>query len=420
MKTIEVVIKITERCNIDCSYCYVFNKADQSYKEHPALISIDTVTQLARFLEDAVSKHSIDRVMIDFHGGEPLLIGKRRFSNICNIFMERLAPYCQVQFNLQTNAMLIDNEWISLLSHYQVQVGVSLDGPEEINDLERVDHRGKGTYQRAIAGLRQLSAAYDEGAIPHVGILCVANPNLDAARIFDHFVYDLKLTQFDFLLPIESHDDFQSNSLGGYINFFNAVFKKATEKCHQDVSIRIINNSIGPLISGNKYVIGARSARAGDHLIVTVSSNGDIGPDDSLRCLEGNLFNELNVYRNTYDDLLASPLYKMIFLAEDSIPDDCRSCAWKQVCRGGAANGRLINRYRSGSGFNNRSISCEVLDDLFSEAAAYLLKNGLGYDTLEENLLGEHMIWGAYTQDQIANEEKVIGRSLKRIDALEI
>jgi len=34
-KTIEVVLKLTERCNIDCTYCYVFNKGDESYKKHP-------------------------------------------------------------------------------------------------------------------------------------------------------------------------------------------------------------------------------------------------------------------------------------------------------------------------------------------------------------------------------------------------
>lgn len=71
---LEVVLKIVERCNIDCTYCYFFNGQDESFKKHPKSISKNTVNQVSVFLKAAIDDLHIDEIMIIFHGGEPMTI----------------------------------------------------------------------------------------------------------------------------------------------------------------------------------------------------------------------------------------------------------------------------------------------------------------------------------------------------------
>lgn len=67
MKTLEIVLKITERCNINCTYCYIFNKGDESYKSNPPLIKEETILASKKFLLDSIINHGVTDIQIDFH-----------------------------------------------------------------------------------------------------------------------------------------------------------------------------------------------------------------------------------------------------------------------------------------------------------------------------------------------------------------
>lgn len=71
------VIKTAERCNINCTYCYFFNKNDQSYKIHPPIMSKITLQQVADFMLEGCEKFHIKHLIVCFHGGEPLMQKKR-------------------------------------------------------------------------------------------------------------------------------------------------------------------------------------------------------------------------------------------------------------------------------------------------------------------------------------------------------
>ncbi|KKO47564.1 hypothetical protein VT06_16350 [Arsukibacterium sp. MJ3] len=79
MKTLEIVLKITERCNINCSYCYVFNKSDTSSISRPPLLKKGVLETLVDFVSKAIDSDGFEKIMFDFHGGEPLLLGKSKF-----------------------------------------------------------------------------------------------------------------------------------------------------------------------------------------------------------------------------------------------------------------------------------------------------------------------------------------------------
>jgi uncharacterized protein len=395
-KTLEVVVKLTERCNINCTYCYVFNKGDETFKEHPPLMPLNVVDAMGSFLNDAAEKTGATEVIVIFHGGEPLIMKKRKFDQVCTNLRALITAPEKLRFCIQTNGMLVDEEWIELFDKHQIAVGVSIDGPKEENDRYRIDHQGRGTYDRVAKGIHLLREARDEGLIPGMGVLSVANPRLDGGLVYRHFVDELKLDNFDFLLPIDPHDGFNYLDNEGYSRFLCQVFDEWVRDNNPIVSVRIIAKAISALKSGKRLVEDVQNAYAGGHAVFTVASNGDLGPDDTLRTAYPGLFGNFNVLSAKYEDYVSSPLQKRLVQAEMTLPTDCADCSWKNVCRGGAANGRLINRFSHKAGFNNTSVVCDALQKFYGHVAAYLLKSGLSYKALEAGLIQSDATFGSY------------------------
>lgn len=254
-RTIEVVVKVTERCNINCSYCYVFNKGDIAFKAHPPYMTFDTVTHLAKFLASATTESQTDMVIVDFHGGEPLMMKKTRFSKMCELLRTAVGRVCPIQFKLQTNGVLIDSDWISIFEKYRIAIGVSLDGDREMNDLYRIDHKGNGTYDATIAGVRKVQTGVAEKRIPGFGILSVSNPLMDGVKTFNHYADELKVQNLDFLLPIDSHDSFSGfEHVRGYGKFLCDAFDQWVAGDNPSQHVRISVNTVGFMRNGANWV----------------------------------------------------------------------------------------------------------------------------------------------------------------------
>ncbi|MER7043403.1 cyclophane-forming radical SAM peptide maturase AmcB [Streptomyces jumonjinensis] len=141
-----VVVQPTTWCNLDCAYCYLpFRRLSHQMSPEVAgalAASVATLTE---------SGHPMGVV---WHGGEPLAVGPRRFTTLLAPF-EALRREGRVHHYVQTNATLISDAWCDLLIAHDVQVGVSIDGPAALN-AERVDLRGKPTFERTLRGIERL------------------------------------------------------------------------------------------------------------------------------------------------------------------------------------------------------------------------------------------------------------------------
>ena len=113
---LDVVLKIAERCNLACPYCYYFFQENDLYKSSPALISEATVRDVAAFLRRGVQELDIQHLYIGLHGGEPLLLPKKRFDALCRTLREELSDVTNVHLGLQTNGTRVDKEWVSLFA----------------------------------------------------------------------------------------------------------------------------------------------------------------------------------------------------------------------------------------------------------------------------------------------------------------
>src|SRR5438045_2169871 len=153
-----IVIKLAALCNLNCSYCYVYNHEDQSYLQRPRFISDETYDRALHAVRRYCERRAGHRMGITFHGGEPTLVGPRRFDELARRAKSIVGDHLK-RLSIQTNALLIDDEWIDVLTRHGVNVGISLDGPADVHDLTRVDHAGKGSHRGTLRGLRQVQQA---------------------------------------------------------------------------------------------------------------------------------------------------------------------------------------------------------------------------------------------------------------------
>jgi len=140
-----LVLKLTNVCNIDCTYCY-----NGGVDDGEALTEAQGVEILRRALDQCPVG-----LNVVLHGGEPL-VERERIGQLCEFAVQYAAEQNkQVYFNIQTNATLLNDAALDLIDRYDIGVGVSLDGPGALNAL-RINHGGQPTVDRVWRGIERL------------------------------------------------------------------------------------------------------------------------------------------------------------------------------------------------------------------------------------------------------------------------
>ena len=118
MRVDTVLLKVASRCNLDCSYCYVYNMGDDSWRTMPKRmdpqVMAETCAQLGRL--QVAQDHPFAVVL---HGGEPLLLGAVRLGEIFSLLRSELGRGCSI--NVQTNGVLIDDTVLNLCAEHGVR-----------------------------------------------------------------------------------------------------------------------------------------------------------------------------------------------------------------------------------------------------------------------------------------------------------
>ncbi|MBL8512263.1 MAG: radical SAM protein [Betaproteobacteria bacterium] len=382
---VEVVLKLTERCNINCTYCYMFNMGNDDYLAHPIYIDSAVIEKVAAFLAKGVQELSAKRIRIDFHGGEPLMLKPARFDWLCEKLRREIEPFAAIEFAMQTNGMLINEEWLALFEKHRVGIGISIDGPQDLHDAHRVDHQGKGTHAKVIEGIQRAQKAASEKRLPVPGFLTVINPDHDGGRIYRHLVDDLGATSMNFLLPMWSHDSIPSGAAEKLGKYLCSVFDEWVKDDNLKIKVRILHQTMRAMTAGSGFVAALEGIRANEFALLTIASNGDLGPDDELKPLN---FGQgtCNVSNTSLVDFLNSDLMTYLDDVAHTLPVDCYECPWQNYCRGGAQHGSLINRFSSKAEFQNKSALCDGLRSYYSQVATYLLEHDTPMDLLAASL----------------------------------
>src|ERR1700761_8707911 len=110
----QFVLKIASRCNLSCSYCYMYEMSDDSWREQPRHMAPATVRAVAQRISEHVDAHQLRNVQVVLHGGEPLLAGPARLAALAAELRD--AVKARVDLRVQTNGTLLSTEMIDVLA----------------------------------------------------------------------------------------------------------------------------------------------------------------------------------------------------------------------------------------------------------------------------------------------------------------
>lgn len=362
----------------------MFNKGNEDYLTHPAYIPESVIDDIVKFLVDGIHTLAIKRVSLIFHGGEPLMLKKGRFVSMCEKIATALMPITKLSMSVQTNAMLVDDDWIAIFERFQIKVGVSLDGPEDYHDLARVDHQNRGTHAGTLAGVLRLQAAHQQKRINAPGAICVINPAFDARRIYRHFVDDLGLHFLSFNLPMEHHDSFSQLDIDRTTAFVEDLFQEWVADDNPNIKIRMFDGMFRFFSGDQPYqqILPNFSTR---NILAVIASNGDISENDDFKIIN---FGQQcgNVKETSLSEFANSDVRHYIGDISAHMPERCQTCDWQNYCLAGTTHGLTVSRFSQRNGFDNPSVFCSTFQKLFSLGATYLLRNGLSVDVLRTSL----------------------------------
>lgn len=368
------ILKVANRCNIDCDYCYVFNSADQAWRRLPARMSVAVAGSAGGRIGEHAVAHDLSEVHVILHGGEPLLAGPRHMTALLDALRAGIPPDTRIHFELQTNGTLITEEWLDLFEKYRMAVGVSLDGPRTANDLHRLTRSSRSSAASAVRGIELLRSR------PHLfaGLLAVVDLANDPADVHDYLA-SFEPPVIDFNLPHATHDEPPHRNDPGlpeYGIWMSRVYDTWLAESGNRHSVRMLEDIVA-LSSGVRSSV--ESLGLAPAASIVIESDGSIEDVDTLRSVEeGASRLDADVYRHSFDMVRHHPKLAHRGLGKAALAEVCQVCPLLEVCGGGY----LPHRFSTAGGYRHPSVYCADLKHLIRHVHGSLREHGwhLGQD----------------------------------------
>lgn len=351
----EFIVKIHSRCDLSCDYCYMYEMADQSWRDRPRRMSSEIAEWTAMRIGEHVRAHGADRAALILHGGEPLLAGPELISYLVTATRKAAGTGVRVDARVQTNAVGLDDAYLRLFCELGIQVGVSLDGTAEAHDRHRRFASGRGSYAAVSAGLHRLAQA----PFRHLfnGLLCTIDLRNDPIATYEALAA-FRPPRIDFLLP---HGTWLAPPPGRvpqaadspYADWLITVFDHWYAA--PQTRVRLFEEIMQLILGGDASteVVGLSPSR-----MVVIETDGAIEQVDTLKvAYHGAPLTGLHVSRDSLDAALLLPGMVARQLGDRALSAECRTCDIHRICGGGL----YAHRYRPGTGFANPSVYCPDL-----------------------------------------------------------
>ncbi|AEH08054.1 MULTISPECIES: FxsB family cyclophane-forming radical SAM/SPASM peptide maturase [Protofrankia] len=353
----QFVLKVHSRCNLTCDYCYVYQMADQTWHSQPVTMSRSTAASAIDRIAEHASSHHLPLIHVILHGGEPLLAGREFISYLATTLREALPVSTVVEFGVQTNAVLLNEDLLQVFLEHQIGVGVSLDGTREAHDRHRRHPNGRGSHREVARALRLL------GTEPYrelfTGLLCTIDLDTDPLVAYEELL-EFNPPMIDFLLPHGNWTDPPPQRAGDsqstpYSDWLVPLFDRWYSAASQETNIRLFGEILALVLGGASHseAIGLTAAT-----LLVIETDGAIEQVDTLKSTYPDAAaTGLHITDHSFDAALAHPAIVARQIGLAALADTCQGCTVRDVCGGGY----YPHRYRAGAGFRNPSVYCPDL-----------------------------------------------------------
>lgn len=332
-------IQVSLNCNLACTYCFQ-NHAGK-------IIDLSTVEQI---LEKTVQSSSLDKsenktIQTFWHGGEPLLAGIDFFRKIIEI--ENRFTEVAFENRLQTNGTLLTDEFATFLVEHGFDLGFSLDGPEDLHDLQRrYKSSNKGSFKETLRGIELYREISDTDHFPIIAVITRDSLNRvdDIYDFFAELGAKVQLDIFDICCIDFSPDQKDRNRLFRLAptskevgQFLTVLFDRWFYDETRQVDFNELRNEVKMILQPDLILGDPYHKKRCDFRRTIFDPKGFAFSCDQYvndaRCALGNIHNDSIQSIMAKKHRLWEDIKRHVRISSENMA--CHKCAWGRQCSGG-------------------------------------------------------------------------------------
>ncbi len=344
---------VGSRCNLNCTYCYYLDK-ERFYGDNPPILPDDI---LENYIQQYIEANDTPEVTFVWHGGEPLMAGLGFYEKVIAYQNKYNTRRAKIVNSLQTNGVLLNDQWCRFFKKYDFLIGVSIDGPDEIYSAYRRNKSGENVFDKVLRGIKLLQAYQVE-----FNSLSVVNKMSEGrGREIYRFLKQIGVQYMQFLPSVDyvyKNNDYKerliispfvgdakqsydraewSVSAKGYGEFLIDVFDEWLVEDVGGVFVQIFDMTLCAWV-GQRPPVCSYQESCGDVLVV--EHNGDVYSCDHFVFPEYKLG---NIQTTKISEMLGSSQQLNFGLNKrNSLSGECLRCPYYFACRGECPKHRHI------------------------------------------------------------------------------
>ena len=360
------------KCNIDCQYCFYLHK--ENLLHQPKQPKMDDET-LEAFVKSYIESQDGEEIVFSWQGGEPTLLGLDYFRKVVELQKKYKPNGIRIENDLQTNGILLNDEWCEFLLANNFLVGLSIDGPEELHDKYRKTRSGKPTFHLVMKAVEKLQ----HYGVRFNALVTVNRHNVKyPLEIYRFLTRELGVTYIQ-LAPVVEANDFHTTApqfwneqmipeLGSELAKPGHPMSVVTDwsvdpddwgKFLSEMFVEWVNNDLGRVLVNLFETAVAQVMGKPAQLCITsefcgkglaIEHNGDVYSCDHYVYPEYKLS---NIHEHSLNEMAFSTRQFSFGMAKrDSLPDYCKKCPYLKYCWGECPKNRLIKAPDGEEGLN--------------------------------------------------------------------
>lgn len=344
-------------CNLRCRYCFYADVSQKRETANYGLMSRTTAYAIIAGLWKDIEEG--DSLTLAFQGGEPTLAGLDFFKDFVKK-AETQPKQVRLSWALQTNGILLDEDWCAFLKAKGFLVGLSLDGAAALHNQNRVDGMGRGCFNRVMEAKRRMDA-HDVD----YNMLCVlTNEAARHPQKLWRFILAQNLRYIQFIPCLDALDAEEESPWAltsrRFYEFYTALFplwqKQALAGNY--ISVKLFDDIVNQFVRGQATACGMDGQCRPQNI---VEADGGVYPCDFyvLDAYRLGNFCDMGLHEALGNAAVSGFLQRRVIL-----PKACERCRYQTACQGGCK--RLTRAmYVGESGFcGYRRLLDERLDAL--------------------------------------------------------
>ncbi|MEX3071045.1 anaerobic sulfatase maturase [Vibrio alginolyticus] len=360
------------KCNIDCQYCFYLHK--ENLLHQPKQPKMDEET-LEAFVKSYIESQDGDEIVFSWQGGEPTLLGLDYFRKVVELQKKYQPNGTRIENDLQTNGILLNDEWCEFLVANNFLVGLSIDGPQELHDKYRKTRSGKPTFHLVMKAVEKLQ----HYGVRFNALVTVNRHNVKyPLEIYRFLTRELGVTYIQ-LAPVVEANDFHTTApqfwneqmipvMGSELAKPGHPMSVVTDwsvdpddwgKFLSEMFVEWVNNDLGRVLVNLFETAVAQVMGKPAQLCITsefcgkglaIEHNGDVYSCDHYVYPEYKLS---NIHEHSLNEMAFSTRQFSFGMAKrDSLPDYCKKCPYLKYCWGECPKNRLIKTPDGEEGLN--------------------------------------------------------------------